>query len=58
MKVCPKCKKEKEEEEFAIIKQRGKMCIASYCKQCMKEYQEEYRRTHKRKYVYRYSKYE
>ena len=52
MKVCPRCKKEKEDGEFRKINQRGKLTLNSYCKQCEKEYMAEYRKTHKRKYQY------
>lgn len=58
MKVCPRCKKEKEDGEFRKIKRKEKMVLNSYCKQCEKEYREEYKKTHKREYVYRYNKYE
>lgn len=52
MKKCPRCNKEKEDEEFRTIKQRGKEVLNTYCKQCEKEYREEYKKTHKRKYQY------
>ena len=52
MKVCPRCKKEKEDGEFRKINQRGKLTLNSYCKQCEKEYREEYKKTYKRKYQY------
>ena len=58
MKKCTRCNKEKEDKEFRTIKQRGKEVLNSYCKQCEKEYREEYKKTHKTQYVYRYNKYE
>ena len=58
MKVCGKCKKEKDEEDFGKVRQRGNIYYKSYCKECEREYQAQYRKTHKRKYVYKYNKYE
>lgn len=52
MKVCPRCNKQKSEEEFGYRQQKNKAVLKSYCKQCEKEYREEYNKTHKRKYQY------
>lgn len=58
MKVCPYCKKEKEDEEFGYFVKMGKTYLKAYCKECQRERNRKYRETHKRKYVYRYNKYE
>lgn len=52
MKVCKKCNKEKEEEEFGYRKQNGVFYINSYCRECMKEYLKQYKKTYKDKYRY------
>lgn len=58
MRKCPRCNLEKKDEAFGTRKQNGKIFLKTYCKECEKEYLAEYRKTHKRKYVYKYNKYE
>ncbi len=43
MKVCKKCKLEKEECEFPTVKQRnGKLCFRGKCKECRSELKRDY----------------
>lgn len=43
---------------FLLKKKDGRLVLNSYCKECNRKYQEQYRKTHKREYVYRYNKYD
>lgn len=46
MKICVKCKTEKEESEFSK-KKGGKDGLRSICKQCCKDYNAQYQQAHK-----------
>ena len=42
LKTCTKCKKEKNETDFALTKIRGRIMRRSWCATCMKAYYQAY----------------
>ena len=52
MKKCSACKKEKQENEFAIKKKNraGENIYQSFCKECNKQYQKEHYKKNKERY--------
>ncbi|MEI7688512.1 MAG: hypothetical protein WCL32_26190 [Planctomycetota bacterium] len=42
-KTCTKCKKEKDEADFSLMKAHGRVLRRSWCSLCMKAYYKAYR---------------
>lgn len=54
MKICNRCKKQKEDKEFAKRKDTGG--LVAYCSECKREYDREYWKKNKEKMRYKKSK--
>ena len=50
-KICTKCQREKDVEQFSLIISRGKRCLSARCKDCVSEYKREHYLKNRDKYL-------